>query len=78
MPEVTRREFDQFRKSVEFANPARRLIRPPELRRAAIFGPYTPASSAEPGENGQVCWDDDYIYIYTVASGWQRAALVTF
>jgi hypothetical protein len=43
-----------------------------------LVTPYTPSSSADAnGDEGQVAWDDSYIYIKTSA-GWKRAALSTF
>ncbi len=39
---------------------------------------YTPGSTADPnGEEGEIAWDDDYIYIKT-SGGWKRTALSTF
>lgn len=39
---------------------------------------YTPSSSSDTnGNTGDVCWDDNYIYIKT-STGWKRVALSTF
>jgi hypothetical protein len=39
---------------------------------------YTPTSSTDTnGAEGDVSWDDNYIYIKT-SSGWKRSALSTF
>lgn len=39
---------------------------------------YTPTSSSDPnGAEGDVSWDDNYMYIKT-SSGWKRSALSTF
>lgn len=36
---------------------------------------YTPSGNGDPnGNNGDICWDDNYIYVKTGA-GWKRAAL---
>lgn len=37
----------------------------------------TPASSAEAGNLGEICFDDDFLYICTSA-GWKRTALTAF
>jgi hypothetical protein len=38
----------------------------------------TPASSGAAGNQGQICWDADYIYVCTAPSTWKRAALTTW
>ena len=39
---------------------------------------YTPSSTADPaGDQGDVAYDDNYIYVKT-STGWKRAALLTF
>jgi len=40
-----------------------------------FVGKQTTKSLSDPGTLGQICWDDNYIYIYTIA-GWKHAALV--
>jgi hypothetical protein len=40
--------------------------------------PYTPTSSNDPNGNlGDICWDDNYIYVKT-STGWKRAPLSAF
>lgn len=38
----------------------------------------TPATSTSSGNQGDHCWDADYIYICTANSNWKRATLSTF
>jgi hypothetical protein len=38
----------------------------------------TPASAAAAGNQGDICWDADYIYICTATDTWKRAALATW
>lgn len=38
----------------------------------------TQATSTEPGTQGQICWDADYIYVCTSTNVWKRIALSTF
>jgi hypothetical protein len=43
-----------------------------------IRDPYTPSSTGDTnGQQGNICWDDDYIYVKTSA-GWKRSGLSTF
>ena len=37
----------------------------------------TPANSAAPGNDGEICYDNSFIYVHTGGS-WRRAALATF
>jgi hypothetical protein len=44
-----------------------------------IREPYTPTDSNDSnGHQGQIAWDDDYIYVKTVNNGWMRAQLQSF
>lgn len=38
----------------------------------------TPASAAATGNQGDIAWDADYIYVATAANTWKRAALTTW
>jgi len=38
----------------------------------------TPASAADSGNAGDICWDADYIYVCTATNTWKRAALATW
>lgn len=35
----------------------------------------TPASASASGDPGEICWDDDYVYVCVAADMWKRAAL---
>lgn len=35
----------------------------------------TPASNTAEGNQGDICWDADYIYVCTAANNWVRSAL---
>ncbi len=37
--------------------------------------PTTPASSSSTCENGQIVWDENFIYVCTVKNRWKRAEL---
>jgi len=43
-----------------------------------IIPTHTPASASASGTEGQITWDDDYIYVCTGANEWKRAALTTW
>lgn len=43
-----------------------------------IRGKRTPASSVAPANQGEICWDDDYLYIATGTNQWKRVTLGTF
>lgn len=38
----------------------------------------TPASATDTGNQGEICWDSDYLYVCTSANVWKRAALSTW
>jgi hypothetical protein len=38
----------------------------------------TPASAADTGTAGEVCWDADYIYVCTATNTWKRTAISTW
>jgi len=38
----------------------------------------TPSSSSDSGSQGQIAWDNNYIYAYGTDSQWRRAALSTW
>jgi len=38
----------------------------------------TPASSGAAGNQGDICWDADYIYVCTATNTWERAAIATW
>ncbi len=41
--------------------------------------PYTPTSATDPnGEVGDICWDEDYLYIKTASCCWQRIGLLSW
>lgn len=35
----------------------------------------TPASSTAPGKTGELCWDNDYVYVCVAPNSWKRTAL---
>lgn len=43
--------------------------------RNVLLRANTPASASDPGDPGQVCWDEDYIYVCTAPNTWCRAAI---
>jgi hypothetical protein len=38
----------------------------------------TPASAAAAGNQGEICWDANYIYVCTAANTWKRVAIATW
>jgi hypothetical protein len=38
----------------------------------------TPASAADTGTAGEICWDADYIYVCTATNTWNRSAIATW
>ena len=38
----------------------------------------TPASAAAAGNQGDICWDTNYLYICTAANAWKRVAIVAW
>jgi hypothetical protein len=38
----------------------------------------TPASATATGTKGDICWDDDYIYVCTATDTWKRTAISTW
>lgn len=38
----------------------------------------TPASAADTGTKGDICWDDDYIYVCVATDTWKRSTLTTW
>ena len=38
----------------------------------------TPASSGAAGNQGDICWDADFIYVCTATNTWERAAIVAW
>jgi len=38
----------------------------------------TPASTADTGTAGEICWDADYIYVCTATNTWKRTAISTW
>jgi hypothetical protein len=38
----------------------------------------TPSSTTDTGNQGDICWDSNYIYICTLNNNWQRASLSTW
>ncbi|MEL7059993.1 MAG: hypothetical protein AAGN46_08210 [Acidobacteriota bacterium] len=44
---------------------------------ALILAHGAPSSSSEPCTSGALAWDDDYLYLCTIDSGWGRTALTT-
>jgi hypothetical protein len=40
--------------------------------------PKTPASSGASGNQGDIAWDSDYLYVCTSVNAWKRAALATW
>ena len=47
-------------------------------RQLRLQTPYTPTGTSDPnGNEGDIAWDDDYIYVKTSA-GWKRTQLSTF
>jgi hypothetical protein len=38
----------------------------------------TPASAADTGTAGEICWDADYIYVCTATNTWKRTAISTW
>jgi hypothetical protein len=41
-----------------------------------IREPYTPTGNSDSnGFQGQITWDEDYLYVKTAANGWKRVLL---
>ncbi|HWL08684.1 MAG TPA: hypothetical protein VNQ76_09775 [Planctomicrobium sp.] len=38
----------------------------------------TPASASATGNQGDICWDDDYVYVCVATDTWKRSALTTW
>jgi hypothetical protein len=38
----------------------------------------TPASATDTGEEGQICWDADYVYVCIGTNTWKRSAISTW
>ena len=43
-----------------------------------IVNDRTPATSGAAGNEGDICWDANYIYVCTAANTWKRAAIATW
>lgn len=43
-----------------------------------IRNKFTPPSATAPGNQGEIAWDDDYIYVCVAPNTWKRAALATW
>jgi len=43
-----------------------------------VTNPRTPASAAASGNNGEICWDSNYIYVAVADNTWKRVALSTW
>ena len=43
-----------------------------------IASPTVPASAADTGITGTVCWDSNYVYVCTATDTWKRAAIATW
>lgn len=46
--------------------------------RIRISTAKTPASATDTGTTGEICWDDNYIYVCTATNTWKRTALTTW
>jgi len=46
--------------------------------RIRISGTSTPASAAAAGDQGQICWDANYIYVCVATNTWKRVAIATW
>jgi hypothetical protein len=46
--------------------------------RIRIATAKTPASAADTGTAGEICWDADYIYVCTATNTWKRTAISTW
>ena len=38
----------------------------------------TPASASDTGNQGDICWDADYVYVCVAANTWKRAAIASW
>jgi len=38
----------------------------------------TPASAADTGNTGEICWDSSYIYVCVATNTWKRVAIATW
>jgi hypothetical protein len=43
-----------------------------------ISNPKTPASSSDTGTQGQIAWDDNFIYVCIATNTWKRTAILTW
>ena len=43
-----------------------------------IRNKFTPASATAPGNQGEIAWDDNYIYVCVAANTWKRTALTSW
>lgn len=43
-----------------------------------ISGSHTPASASATGQQGDIAWDSNYIYVCTATDTWKRAAIATW
>ncbi len=64
---------DEVRAVYESGSP----LHPPQYRPSGVLY-RTPATSSDPGNPGDVCWDASYIYVCTAANTWKRVALGAF
>ncbi|MBA5779328.1 DUF2793 domain-containing protein [Stappia sp. F7233] len=46
--------------------------------RMRLRNPRTPASPTDSGNQGDICWDANFVYVCTAANTWRRAALSTW
>lgn len=45
---------------------------------AQIVTPWTPTTSSDNGNQGEIRWDSNYIYVCVATNTWKRATLSTF
>lgn len=48
------------------------------LQQTAIMKSRTPVTAADPGTQGEITWDESFIYVCTAANTWKRAMLATW
>lgn len=63
--------------TTQFSSAMAAETRSPVVNLIAPNPPRTPATSADAGMDGDICWDDAYIYVH-VNNHWRRAATATF
>lgn len=47
-------------------------------KKLKIVGARTITNSTDTGEEGEVCWDADYLYVCVGTDTWKRTALTTW